>query len=1502
MKRFFKWVAVILLTPLVLVLLLVFLLYLPPVQDMAVRKVAAIVSEQTGLQVRLERLRLSPLLDVDLHSFSAVDSVGDTLVQARHLLVDLDMTSILRGRVGVDAVTLTDARMNTKDLLPSLSLRGRLQRLALQDNLDLRAQHVSLDDVTGEGVDLDIALRNTTLEEDTTESAPLEWTIDVRQAAIRDARIRFAMPGDSMVVAAAVEELSLADGALDLGQQLYSVGTAVCKASGVKAQLFSQVAQELDSVMFIDKRDTLRLDTLTLTADNIAFDGDLGHLALPSIRLSTPSSKLTAAVDMDFRALEAGQGGGLDVSVESDFSRSDLLAMAGAFLPKGFDEAWPDLSLQVRLSASGNLEQLQLTRVEASLPGSFYADARGQLAMSADPQAPDTSALRATVDFNMQTRDLNWARSLTGGALDGISLPPLTLGGTATVRGPIYGVDATLHEGAGLVGLKGTVDTRDALTYDAALVVNRLNIRHFIPRDSIGLVSLKAKVKGTGTDVMDLATHLTAETMVSQLAYGHYNLSGMRALARVAGGRGRVHVESDNSLLSATADVDALLSRRTDLIFGLELNRADLQALGFTTSPVRTAMCLQLDGSTNLRDRHQVQGTISDVVIETADSLFRLDDVELSAILRRDTTHAFLQSGDLLITANGHTGYDHLLDQLGHFTTELSRQLKDRRLDQDALRHRLPQIDLHVRAGQQNPIYNSLKMLGYDFEDVHFDLNLDPLVGINGGGHVYRMNTGAVLLDTIGMHMYQDSTGVKMDARVRNGRRNPQITFEARMNAYILPTGAGANLLFYDDRGRKGVDLGAVATMEEEGFRLHVEPLSPIIAYRTFRLNPDNFVMLGREGRIQADVDLQADDGTGLKLYSTPNAEALQDLSVSVNRLNLGELMSVLPYAPHLTGFLHGDAHLIQTSEHLSVSTDLTVNDMTYEGAALGQLGVQAVYLPNADGSHFIDGSLLQTGLPVATFSGTYTPRGEQGLLDLTAQLERLPFSLANGFIPDGMARLEGVAIGELHVGGTTDRPVVDGLVATSGLRLLSDPYSLRLRFQDDTVRVAASDLQLDRIEVYSVGQNPFVLDGSINFANLDRITVNTTMAAKDFELINAKKSAKAQAYGKVFVDFNAMMRGTLDNLRVFGRLNVLPETDVTYVLTDSPLSAEDQLADLVEFVDFEDTLRVLKPETSSPQNINVMMNVNIADAAQVHCLLSADGSSYVDLEGGGELTMTYSPEKDLQLNGRYTINSGTLKYTMMVIPLKEFTIKSGSYVEFRGPMMNPTLNLSATERMRTTVTENDHPRSVNFDVGMNITQTLENLGLEFTLAAPEDMTIQNELAAMSTEQRGRLAVTMLATGMYINDAGSTTQGGVTGQNALNAFLQSQISNITGKALKSVDLSVGMEQGMTASGTTTTDYSFRFAKRFWGNRVSVIVGGRVSTGEDVRNTGESIIDNVSIEYRLDKSASRYVNLFYDKSYESLLDGEIIEMGGGLVLRKKSARLGELFIFKNKKKE
>ena len=102
-------------------------------------------------------------------------------------------------------------------------------------------------------------------------------------------------------------------------------------------------------------------------------------------------------------------------------------------------------------------------------------------------------------------------------------------------------------------------------------------------------------------------------------------------------------------------------------------------------------------------------------------------------------------------------------------------------------------------------------------------------------------------------------------------------------------------------------------------------------------------------------------------------------------------------------------------------------------------------------------------------------------------------------------------------------------------------------------------------------------------------------------------------------------------------------------------------------------------------------------------------------------------------------------------------------------------------------------------------------------------------------------------------------------------------------------------------GGSRTDYSFRFAKRFYNDRIRVVLGGRVSTGENINNgQAQPFIDNVSVEYRLDSSGSRYVKLFHDKNYESLLEGEITETGGGVVLRKQKMRLRELFNFKKQK--
>jgi hypothetical protein len=224
---------------------------------------------------------------------------------------------------------------------------------------------------------------------------------------------------------------------------------------------------------------------------------------------------------------------------------------------------------------------------------------------------------------------------------------------------------------------------------------------------------------------------------------------------------------------------------------------------------------------------------------------------------------------------------------------------------------------------------------------------------------------------------------------------------------------------------------------------------------------------------------------------------------------------------------------------------------------------------------------------------------------------------------------------------------------------------------------------------------------------------------------------------------------------------------------------------------------------------------------------------------------------------------------------------------------MNPRLNITATERTKATVgQEGSQTRSVLFDCGVVITKTLNDMGLQFIISAPEDMTINSELQSMSAEERGKLAVTMLTTGMYLAD-GNTS--GFSMNSVLSAYLQSEISNITGSALKTLDLSVGMDNTTDASGQSHTDYSFKFSKRLFDNRLKIQLGGKVSSGaSEMPGQRQSFFDNVTMEYRLDQNATKNVKLFYQQNVYDWLDGYTGLYGAGYVWRKKMDSLLDIF--------
>ncbi|MGL5272534.1 MAG: translocation/assembly module TamB domain-containing protein, partial [Phocaeicola sp.] len=862
---------------------------------------------------------------------------------------------------------------------------------------------------------------------------------------------------------------------------------------------------------------------------------------------------------------------------------------------------------------------------------------------------------------------------------------------------------------------------------------------------------------------------------------------------------------------------------------------------------------------------------------------------------------AYMQAGDLDLSFSTATGMDKLPLQINRWVAKAMEQWSKKEINQEVLKSLYPTVDFKITSGKQNPIYNILSMNGITYDSLYIDLNTSPLFGINADFTLSNLHTDSLSIDTISIHIKQELESIILKSNVVSSAKPKQEAFEVKVDGELNANRISILLQHLNARKEKGVYLGVAASLEKEGVRLSLFPEEPTIIYRPFKLNKENYFFLGNKGKIEGNIQLYDTQGSGLHLFTTnEDSTAIHDISLGLYKIDLKEFRRVIPYMPNLEGVLGLNAHYVATDNNFTVSTDIEASQFKYEGSNLGDWELSMVYLPREDKGHSVDGYLLHNNTEVARLGGVYLPeKADKGGLAAGIEFKSFPLDIANPFIPEHIAELNGYMNGVLIAKGDPLNPVLNGEVKFDSTAIFLPDFSANFNFDTRTIKVTDSKMEFDKYAIYTKGQNPFTIDGAIDLTNFEQIKFDLNLNADNYELLNAPKTKRSMVFGKVYVDVRATVKGAIEELSMRGNMNLLGKTDVTYVMKDAPLTVNDRLNDLVEFVNFNDT--ITSEENAMRQvainGMDIAMTINIAQSAQVQVQITPDGSNYVSLEGGGNLSFQYTPQGDMYLYGRYALISGEMKYQIPVIPLKTFKVLNGSYVEWTGNPMNPNMNITATETVRASVAEDGKAsRMVSFNTGVKISQQLESPGLNFVLTAPEDAALQEKLNALSAEERGKLAVTMLVTGMYIGEGSST--GSFNANSALNSFLQSEISNIAGKAL---DINLGMESvNDETTGSKRTDYNFQFARRFWNNRFRIVIGGTVSTGKTA-NQADSFIDNIAIEYRLDQSGTRYVKLFHEKNYESILEGEIVETGVGLVLHRKMSRLDELFIFKSKKK-
>lgn len=1545
MRKFFKYLGRTILAILLLLVFLVFLIYLPPVQRLLKNKALDYVNSHFGLVVRAEQFRLGFPLDLTLKDVYAGRTETDTLAAVGSLHLKVGLGQIFRQRLSVDELDLQRIHFNLTNDSTGMELRVRLQEAALRAReVDLKKHLAEAEFIRLSGGD--VYLKTGEPEADTAATAPLNWKFTVGDIGLQ--QLNYRMEGaDLPFLGAGLEAGRLIKGEVDLGRQ--SVDADSLHITGAWCNLITadtdslkkeqtELVDTLGSVPWTIQAAALQLDNgafsmgdrqgktteLLLSGIGVKIDSvynrgtvvrarlkdltaiqqggvaitsmqagitlDSAETALSGVFIRTVNSWLRAEISADTSMQELFQRVPLSVVLNGRIGLQDVVPYF-ADIPEQIRNRQVDLN--TALSVTG--KRIQIGQLLLSMPGNFKLTGSGSVSSYRDPRK-----IRGSLALRGEMPDIAFARYYLGEA--GISIPRnLDLQLNLQARNGTLSSFLRLCCGEGCLSLDAVYNTQQE-AYEADIALNHFPLDRFLPADSVGIVTADIRLDGQGLTWAGAKASLDARIRGLEFQRHDYRDVALEATLN--------HTSLKGSLTSGDPAIPLDLVFHGDSIgkdyratLSGKLGVADLEQLHFVKEPLQVGAVVDITATLGSASDYTLLAEFDSLEMADARKKYHLGKLDLEMSSNLSNTTLGVSSGDLKLHFETDTSLNAFIGSAGKIGEMLGEQIRTRNVDMEVVREDLPPFSLQIEGARDNAVAGFLKSRNIGFKNIMIDVVSRKRSGIRLGVAANAPYFGSVRLDSVQLGAWQTGKSLMYSFSAGSSSEAWKGLFNVNVTGRMQGDRFRMELKQKDAAGKTGFDLGLNLLFGDTTITASLFPINPILGYSRWIVNPDNRIVIGPHGRIRANLRMTYLDKL-INLQSLPEENGMHDrLQIEIEGLDLAALSQTVPFMPQLTGVLNTNLHLYTRDKVMGADGNIDIVELGYEQQRIGtvELGLQ-YSAGNNFTQHAVDFELRIDSIRRVVARGSFATSEQNRDLMIDMDIPSLPLYLANAFMPADLMKLTGDLTGNVYFRGTLDEPEINGKLAFEGAK--ADVVMLGTTFKLDTTALPIRHGQIvfKRYRFIAPNNSNMVINGDITLTPFDRMSMNLSVEAGNFEVVNVKKNDVSLIYGKAYVDIDSRISGAFSALSVTGSVNLLNRTAITYTLRSSDPQLVDRSVDLVRFVSFRDsTLNEPDDLTNriNPGSFALRMLVEIGDQVRVGVDLSEDGSNHVDIQGGGNLVLTMNPESGMVLSGKYILTGGTVVYNVPIVGKKEFSIRSGSYVEWTGNVANPILSISASESVKANVDDGEQTRQVTFEAIIRIQNTLTRPDITFDLSAPNDMVIQNQLATFSQEERTRQALNLLIYNTYTAPGAAKSGNSNMANNAIYSFVENELNKYTQKA----GLTVGFDSHNTEENTTRTDVTYQFSRQLFNDRIRVKIGGRISTDANVNQSNslqDNLVDDISIEYVLTKKRNLYVKVFRHSNYESVLDGEVTQTGVGIVWRKNFRKFKDLF--KNKNRE
>lgn len=1447
--------------------------------------------------IRAERAEVKPTtvtlssMDIDV---SAASLKGGSL----SLFINpVDTFAVPEAPTDPTTMKINVGRLDYSDLTFTMNLLPIIDTLATRietghvDNIkvDLGRQTVDVGEFSGSGLNARYIMPDSAtiksipvVAADTTTSAP--WTIKIANIDLDKSKALYTTQGYKPLPGLDFSYIE-ADSIHLVINNFYNQASIVNLPLKLSGHERSGIDLDVTGTLGIDSTgmtfDSFKLTTPNLT--NLTASGYMGT----ATELTDPVTPLRLALR------------GMLSAKDAELAYPTLMA---PILPGLRPGALLDMTADIN-GTSGNLD---ISRLELGLDGYMTLAASGNLEGIFDNAGPE-----GQITFDGSVGDVSPLMKLLMADASFV-IPTMTLDGQVDFGDGNYdgNVKAVTHKGT--LALDGYFHG-DREKYDVTLDTKDFPVSAFLPAAGVGQVTLSLEAKGHGLDFFSAATEADAHIDLKSAEYDKNVYRDILLNASLHQGHASFDINSDDPNLPIDLTADGNLDGKEFNWNGeLRTGVLDLTQLGLVEKTEQGSTTLSTDLNLEAgftKDFRTIGATLDLHSLEymTGETGIKLDDLRAIFNTTDSTTNLCVYNGDMVGNYSSPMGIDSIMGRVDRVMATLDTDLKTFKVNVEDIQRALMPFDFRLDAGPENIINNILRESGMSFDNMSLTAGNDSLIFMTG--RVLGFKTPTMALDTINLNLTQNGPRLDLLASINNRPGSFDEWAHVNITGVVDTDKISLNLHQRNIKGVTGFNLGTVLTISADSIAtIRFSPLDPVINYHDWTVNDDNFISYDFKNR-HLDADLMMkDDISRLALY-TEHAHSndstkhnhTEDLILQVLDVQLQDWLAINPFAPAIKGNLSAGMRINYDNSNLTGSGTVSLTDLIYGKETVGDFQADVNLLTDTRGLIKMKSELWVNGEKTMTLTGALNDSTNTSPFNLDLSMIHFPLKTVNPFLT-GTAQLSGTLNGSFVVSGDSKQPVLNGHLDFDEATVLVNMLGTTFELNNDSIPVKDNIVKVKGFTIKGCNSNPLALNGEIDITDLSSPQIDLKAKATNMQIVNSPKAKRgADVYGKAFINLDASVEGNMQFLGVDATLDILSGTNVYYVMVGGASTFENRTSEgMVKFVNFNDSAAMASADSIAPPSsiIDINANLNIQTGTIINVDLSASGQDRVQLQGSGSLNYTSSILGSDRLSGRYTLSGGFIKYAPPLISNLDFNFNPNSYVAFTGDMLNPQLNITATENMRANVSQaGQNSRLIYFDIILKVTGTLNDMNVAFDLATQDDITVANELATMSPTQRASEAMNLLLYNTYTG--GSTKATSNLNGNPLYSFLTSQINSWAAQNIKAVDISFGVDQyDKTTNGSTSTatSYSYQVSKSLFNDRFKIIVGGNYSTdaeaNEDLAN---SLINDVSFEYFLNNARTMYIRLFRHTGYESILEGEITQTGVGFVYKKKINRVADMFI-------